>query len=1089
DIATNIANIQENADSIAAAQADIAANATNIQTNSDSIAAAQADIATNALDILGLDAQIQINQDSIFILDSLIAAHVLEDEDTDSLNERINSVTFDSLTNALTIVENDSTFMVDLSSIGEDSTRIGLFDSKVYIDPSDSTVVIEISGQERYRFYDGRVNVIAASSNLGMGGNALSSNGTGFSNTAFGSGALATVDSGFANTAVGAQALTISTGKENTAVGADASASTTTGERNISVGNQALSANTTGSGNVAVGWRASGEATTTGDLNTAIGFRTLANNNGNNNTAIGAWAGDHNAGSSNVFIGFEAGYSDTNANSQLYIENSSSLNPLIWGDFLNDTVRIGGSFQVLNTGGDLLTYPLADGANGEVITTDGSGNLSFAATIGDDLGDHTLDTNLITGTRFISGDGDDEGLYIDNSGNVGIGSNTPGAQLEVSSSSFVHTTLSGSNTIGTWLNLSNTSAGGRYYKLISTGSANGEGTGKLMFAFGNAAGLASGVAMIIDSNHVGIGTSSPSEILHVGGNTQIDDTLKLPNGASNGYVLTSDANGNATWEANDAGDSTQVADGDNDTKIQVEELVDEDQIRFDIAGTENYIMDGRRLHVTNTGNSVYIGLNAGDADNSGSKQNVAIGDRALESSSTGNSIVAIGRHSQRNATGGYGNVSIGESSLYSNGTGTGNTNIGNRAGILNTNSNNNTLLGADVDFYNTSGSNNTLLGYEAGRGTANHTKSGNIFLGYQAGYNDTTNNKLYIQNSNSASPLIWGDFTNDILQVGGTFRTNNLAGDTLTYPTADGTSGQVITTDGSGNLSFQAISPQDSTRITDADGDTRIEADSGLVDDDAIHFYMGGTQQINFDSGRVEVYGTNGNLYYGSNTGRNDDYSSTFANTAFGDNAYIYNSGSTFNTTFGAYSMGSGTTGSRNAAFGYLSLDQNEDNENTAIGYRAMPSHVTGQKNTALGASAGYLHNTGSFNVFIGERSAQNMVNGQSNVIMGSGAGILVEEGDNNTFLGFNAGRLSTGATTSGSIKLGYSAGNNDSADNRLFIENSSSASPLIYGEFDNDIAQINGTFRTSDGVDTLSYPTSDGSNGQVLTTDGSGNL
>lgn len=187
--------------------------------------------------------------------------------------------------------------------------------------------------------------------------------------------------------------------------------------------------------------------------------------------------------------------------------------------------------------------------------------------------------------------------------------------------------------------------------------------------------------------------------------------------------------------------------------------------------------------------------------------------------------------------------------------------------------------------------------------------------------------------------------------------------------------------------------------------------------------------------------------------------------------------------------MGSGTTGSRNAAFGYLSLDQNEDNENTAIGYRAMPSHVTGQKNTALGASAGYLHNTGSFNVFIGERSAQNMVNGQSNVIMGSGAGILVEEGDNNTFLGFNAGRLSTGATTSGSIKLGYSAGNNDSADNRLFIENSSSASPLIYGEFDNDIAQINGTFRTSDGVDTLSYPTSDGSNGQVLTTDGSGNL
>ncbi|MCH8332272.1 MAG: hypothetical protein IH946_13030, partial [Bacteroidetes bacterium] len=109
--------------------------------------------------------------------------------------------------------------------------------------------------------------------------------------------------------------------------------------------------------------------------------------------------------------------------------------------------------------------------------------------------------------------------------------------------------------------------------------------------------------------------------------------------------------------------------------------------------------------------------------------------------------------------------------------------IGMRAGYrISSNSDNNTYLGEYAGYYNTDGDNNTILGAFAGQGTADYTGSdnniligrdaghdigsnqdGNIFIGYQAGYSESGSNKLYIENSNSASPLIGGDFSADTL--------------------------------------------------------------------------------------------------------------------------------------------------------------------------------------------------------------------------------------------------------------------------------------------------------------------------------------
>jgi hypothetical protein len=58
--------------------------------------------------------------------------------------------------------------------------------------------------------------------------------------------------------------------------------------------------------------------------------------------------------------------------------------------------------------------------------------------------------------------------------------------------------------------------------------------------------------VINNVGNVGIGTTTPSEILDVNGKTKTT-TLQITSGATNGYVLTSDASGNATWQASSGG--------------------------------------------------------------------------------------------------------------------------------------------------------------------------------------------------------------------------------------------------------------------------------------------------------------------------------------------------------------------------------------------------------------------------------------------------------------------------------------------------------------------------------------------------------
>ena len=155
-----------------------------------------------------------------------------------------------------------------------------------------------------------------------------------------------------------------------------------------------------------------------------------------------------------------------------------------------------------------------------------------------------------------------------------------------------------------------------------------------------------------------------------------------------------------------------------------------------------------------------------------------------ETTSSGNTL--IGYYSGKSVTSGAGNVFIGTKAGYSGSTAFSNVFLGGNAGFEITTSGWNTFIGnyagnrcqtasknVFLGYYsgaNTSsttynnGASNTYLGYYSG---CNNVGSRNVFLGYQAGYGSTGSDLLFIENTNSATPLIWGDFANDLLKFNG----------------------------------------------------------------------------------------------------------------------------------------------------------------------------------------------------------------------------------------------------------------------------------------------------------------------------------
>ncbi|MCB9248240.1 MAG: hypothetical protein H6613_06700 [Ignavibacteriales bacterium] len=152
--------------------------------------------------------------------------------------------------------------------------------------------------------------------------------GTNSYNTAVGRSALSSNPPGNNNTAIGFYSLLVNTGLSNTAIGTHSLWQKTTGDDNVAVGRGTL------------------YNTTQGNANLAIGSGALINNvSGEFNTSIGTFSGNSSLGDGNVFLGYEAGYFETRDN-RLYIENSNSNQPLIYGNFATDSVKVNGKAHI-----------------------------------------------------------------------------------------------------------------------------------------------------------------------------------------------------------------------------------------------------------------------------------------------------------------------------------------------------------------------------------------------------------------------------------------------------------------------------------------------------------------------------------------------------------------------------------------------------------------------------------------------------------------------------------------------------------------------------------------------------------------------
>jgi len=190
---------------------------------------------------------------------------------------------------------------------------------------------------------------------------------------------------------------------------------------------------------------------------------------------------------------------------------------------------------------------------------------------------------------------------------------------------------------------------------------------------------------------------------------------------------------------------------------------------------------------TEGGSNNFFGLNAGYTNTSG-YYNSFFGAQVGYLNTTGHENSFLGSNAGFSNTTGSANCYFGNAAGYTNSEGSQNNFFGSGAGHNNTSFANN-FFGFQAGYYNTgyqnifignltgqnnlTGNNNVFLGSQAGM---YNNGSYNVFLGYQAGEDETGSNKLYIANTDTSSPLIYGDFNTQYLEFNGQVTVNDSVG-------------------------------------------------------------------------------------------------------------------------------------------------------------------------------------------------------------------------------------------------------------------------------------------------------------------------
>lgn len=451
------------------------------------------------------------------------------------------------------------------------------------------------------------------------------------------------------NTAIGRQSLWAnSSGVDNTAIGANTLLFNQTGNYNTASGYQALQTNTIGNSNTAFGAAA-----------------LITNTSGNKLTALGTGANVTADGLENsTAIGFGA--------------NVSSSNTIQLGN--NDISEVRTSGKI--TAGS-VTYPNADGLNGQYLTTSGNGTLEW-----------TSPNNSASSLTGI----------------VPISSGGTGSSLQ----NFVDLTnvqsIAGFKTFTNQVIL----PGFRLDNGTAIWDFGGNGTALNLVQGGCCSRL-----VIDDLGRVAIGANySPAYQLDVEGDARFTKDIKVNSiSVGKGSGTNNGVNTAIGYEALAAN-----TDGVYNSAYGFQALT------ANTSGNYNHALGFQVLASNTTGNSNNaFGQGALPANTTGS-DNIAIGTSALFRNTTADNNIAIGTQALGNSLTGSNNIAIGAQTIVSNTTGYNNTAIGYQSLRLNSTGYNNTALGysADVAFDNLS--NATAIGYGAIVAASNSIQLGNSNL-------------------------------------------------------------------------------------------------------------------------------------------------------------------------------------------------------------------------------------------------------------------------------------------------------------------------------------------------------------------------
>lgn len=271
----------------------------------------------------------------------------------------------------------------------------------------------------------------------------------------------------------------------------------------------------------------------------------------------------------------------------------------------------------------------------------------------------------------------------------------------------------------------------------------------------------------------------------------------------------------------------------------------------------------------------------------------------------------------------------------------------------------------------------------------------------------------------------------------------------------------------------------------------------------------GGTNtSIGFGAG-ANVTGS-GNLIFGANaatslSGSNNTFIGTGSgglstaasnNVGIGINNMFRRTGGTGNIALGANALsgpiGGNNTGSQNIAIGLSAgLALTEASNNILIGDNTGRALTTGFTNTIIGGGAGWNITTGYTNVFHGQQAGYSVTSGYDNTYIGRESGWTCTDCHSNIYIGNGSGRnnststnnnvgigANAGYSNAGSLNifLGPNAGYNNTLSNSLWIENSSSTTPLIGADFSANRVGINTSLTSASNITSTLHVT--GTNG-----------